>query len=236
MNATVPAHRFVEFFQPEQFQRISALMITKRVHSGGNLFQGKERADCLYFIHEGVVRIFNNTESGEEITLSLKYSGDMVGDPGTLPSPFQWSNAVTMTDALLGVIQKKDLEDLFLHHPDLAIRFIEWLSVNQRILETKLRDLLVYGKTGALASTLIRLCNTFGKNMEGGILIPLKLTNQELANFIGATRESVNRMLSRLKKEKILSIQSGRLFIHDLERLRELCYCDGRCPGNVCVI
>jgi len=236
MNATVPAHRFVEFFQPEQFQQISALMSSRRVHSGGNLFQGKERTDCLYFIHEGIVRIYNNTESGEEITLSLKYSGDMVGDPSTFPPPFQWSNAVTMTDALLGVIHKKDLEALFLHHPELAIRFIQWLTVNQRILETKLRDLLIYGKTGALASTLIRLCNTFGRTTERGILIPLKLTNQELANFIGATRESVNRMLSKMKKEKILSTQSGRLLIHDLNRLRELCYCDGRCPGNVCVI
>ena len=230
------ARRFVDYFQPEQLKRLSSLMTPKRVQSGTNLFQDKEQADYLYFIHEGIVKIFNNTESGEEIALSLKYAGDMVGDPCTLPPPFQWSNAVTLTDALLGVIRKEELEALMLRHPDLALRFIQWLSVNQRILETKVRDLLVYGKTGALASTLIRLCNTCGRETEEGILIPTRLTNQDLANFIGATRESVNRMLSRMKREHILSMRSGRLIIHDLNRLREFCHCDGRCPGNVCVL
>ncbi|MBO2532469.1 MAG: hypothetical protein CW342_06175 [Thermoactinomycetaceae bacterium] len=230
------ARRFVDYFQPEQLKRLSSLMTPKRVQSGTNLFQDKEQADYLYFIHEGIVKIFNNTESGEEIALSLKYAGDMVGDPCTLSPPFQWSNAVTLTDALLGVIRKEELEALMLRHPDLALRFIQWLSVNQRILETKVRDLLVYGKTGALASTLIRLCNTCGRETEEGILIPTRLTNQDLANFIGATRESVNRMLSRMKRENILSMRSGSLIIHDLNRLREFCHCDGRCPGNVCVL
>ena len=236
MTSAVSAHRFVDYFQPEQLKRLSSLMTSKRVNSGINLFQDKEQADYLYFIHEGIVKIFNNTESGEEIALSLKYAGDLVGDPCTLPSPFQWSNAVTLTDAFLGVIHKEELEALLLRHPDLAVRFIQWLTVNQRILETKMRDLLVYGKTGALASTLIRLCNTCGKRTEEGILIPTRLTNQDLANFIGATRESVNRMLSRMKRENILSMRSGRLIIHDLNRLREFCHCDGRCPGNVCVL
>jgi CRP/FNR family transcriptional regulator, cyclic AMP receptor protein len=64
----------------------------------------------------------------------------------------------------------------------------------------------------------------------------MKLTNQDLANFISATRESVNRMLNRMKRERILSLQSGRLIIHDLDRLRRLCHCDGRCPSHVCII
>ncbi|MFS8514599.1 MAG: cyclic nucleotide-binding domain-containing protein, partial [Planifilum fulgidum] len=79
------ARRFVDYFQPEQLKRLSSLMTPKRVQSGTNLFQDKEQADYLYFIHEGIVKIFNNTESGEEIALSLKYAGDMVGDPCTLP-------------------------------------------------------------------------------------------------------------------------------------------------------
>lgn len=234
MTATAPSQRFIDYFQPEQFQRLRPLMTSKKVQSGTSLFQ--DRTDCLYFIHEGIVKIVNNTETGEEIAFSLKYAGDLVGEPCTIPTSYQWSTAITLTDTFLGVIHKQDLESILLRHPDLALRFIQWLTVNQRILETKIRDLLTYGKTGALASTLIRLCNACGQKTDKGILIPLRLTNQDLANFIGATRESVNRTLSRLKRDKILSIQSSRLIIHDLERLRQLCHCDGRCSGNVCIL
>src|SRR5690606_6392360 len=236
MTGAVPGQRFVDYFQPEQFRHLHTLMTSKRVPSGINLFQDRDRDAYLYYIHEGMVKIVNNTPSGEEIALSLKFAGDLIGELYASPAPFQWTNAIAMTDTLLGAIPKQELEALLLRHPDLALRFIQWLSVNQRILETKICDLLSYGKTGALASTLIRLCNTCGQKTETGILIPMKLTNQDLANFISATRESVNRMLNRMKRERILSLQSGRLIIHDLDRLRRVCHCDGRCPSHVCII
>ena len=77
---------------------------------------------------------------------------------------------------------------------------MKWMGIDQQKTQTKFRDLMLHGKKGALYSTLIRLSNSYGVKKENGVLIDLVLTNQDLANFCGMTREVVNRMLAELKK------------------------------------
>ncbi|WP_162785115.1 Crp/Fnr family transcriptional regulator, partial [Bacillus sp. P14.5] len=87
----------------------------------------------------------------------------------------------------------------------------------------------------ALYSTLIRMANSYGVEVEDGILIDLKLKNQELANYCGTSRERVNRMLNELAQEGIISLPSRQIIIHDLDRLKLLNHCED-CPISVCVI
>src|SRR5690625_7767180 len=104
---------------------------------------------------------------------------------------------------------------------DLAIEFMKWGSDHMRKFQTKIRDLLLNGKKGALYSTLIRLSNSFGIKQHGGILIDLPLTNQELAQFCAATRKSVNRMLSVLRKLNVISMtKEGKILIKNITYLK----------------
>ena len=68
------------------------------------------------------------------------------------------------------------------------------MGVHHQKTQSKFRDLILHGKKGALYSTLIRMTNSYGVHQGDGILIDLSLTNQELANFCGMSREVVNRM------------------------------------------
>ena len=79
--------------------------------------------------------------------------------------------AETIDDVEVGVIPRLQLEMLMVKYGDFAYRFAMWMSLLQRKTETKLRDLLMGGKNGALASTLIRLCNSFGQKEEDNIKI-----------------------------------------------------------------
>ncbi|MCM2603811.1 helix-turn-helix domain-containing protein [Rossellomorea marisflavi] len=90
-------------------------------------------------------------------------------------------------------------------------------------------------KKGALYSTLIRLSNTYGDRREDGILIGISLTNQDLADFCGASREVVNRMLHDLKDNGVITMNKGFITIHKLDRLKETIDCD-QCPQCVCQI
>ena len=94
------------------------------------------------------------------------------------------------------------------------------MSDHFRKTQTKFRDLVLNGKRGALFSTLIRMSNSYGIQKDNGILIDLPLTNQELANFCGTSRESTNRILSELKKNKIISVKKGKILIWDLQYLK----------------
>lgn len=93
----------------------------------------------------------------------------------------------------------------------------------------------MHGKKGALYSTLIRITNSYGKNTKQGILIELPLTNQELANFCGTSREVVNRLLSDLRKAGIISIDKGSITIHDLDYIKNEIDCED-CSTEICKI
>jgi hypothetical protein len=91
-------------------------------------------------------------------------------------------------------------------------------------------------KPGALASTLIRMSNTYREKREDGIHLQLKLTNTEMADLIGTSREGVNRMLNMLKDEGTISLVKGNIVIHRLADLRKMCKCPTfpACPTAIC--
>ena len=95
--------------------------------------------------------------------------------------------------------------------------------------------MLLHGKKGALYSTIIRLTNSFGVETENGIILTIPLTNQDLANLSGTSREVINRMLSELRKNHVLSIEKGIITIYNLSYLKSAIDCEG-CPAEICCI
>src|SRR5690606_12206518 len=142
-------------------------------------------------------------------------------------------SAEVVEDAELGKLQQKDLETLVWQHGDLAVEFTKWMGMMHRITQTKFRDLLFYGKPGALCATLIRLSNLSGVVCEEGIRIDHKMTNGELAEMIGASRECVNRLLSEMSRAHVRSIDNGTIWIHVPVYLRDICHCED-CPSEIC--
>lgn len=226
------------FFSAEQFERIAELMYPKRAEAGSYLFWEGEPTGKLYYIRSGKVKLRKSTEDGKDFILSILQAGDMICEPEDGTRAVHSFSAEVMENADIGVVQWKDLEILLYRHGDFAVRFMNWMALMHRVTESKFRDLLLYGKPGALASTLIRMANTYGVMGADGIRISLKLTNAELAEFIGTTRESVNRMLNGLKEEGTIDIRKGRIVILNLNALKSMCHCPAcpACPKEVCRI
>lgn len=226
------------FFSEEQFSRLEELMYPKRAESGSYLFWEGEPTGKLYYIRSGKVKLRKSTEDGKDFILSILQAGDMLCEPDDGMRAVHSFSAEAIEDAELGVIQWKDLEILLYRHGDFAVRFMNWMALMHRVTESKFRDLLLFGKPGALASTLIRLANSYGVATPEGILIRLKLTNSELADFVGTTRESVNRMLSGLKDEGTIELRKGCILILNLNALKQICQCPAcpACPKEVCRI
>ena len=88
-------------------------------------------------------------------------------------------------------------------------------------------------KKGALYSTLIRMANTYGVEKSNGIMINEPFTNQELANFCGTSRESINRVLNDLKRDSVISTNKGKIILHDINYLRDEINCEN-CPIEFC--
>lgn len=217
----------------EHLERIST---SQRYEKGSILFMDGDHSNGLYLIQSGRVKINKTTMEGKDLTLYICQAGELVGELALFQANIiHTTTAEILDEATIHVIPQRAMEELMATNAKMAVDFMKWMGAMYRRNQSKFRDLILHGKHGALYSTLLRMCNSYGKKGENGILINLSLTNQELAKFIAAPRESVNRMLSELRKEKIISVDNGYITVHDPEYLKRYIDCD-HCPPDICRI
>ncbi|CAM3672422.1 Crp/Fnr family transcriptional regulator [Cohnella lubricantis] len=228
-----PLNGTARFFSADSFAKLQSVMYTKPIEKGSVLFWEGDPADKLIFIRRGRVRITKTSDSGRHITLYLLQHGDLYGQLDPFQNQVHSFNAEVLEDGEIGMIQTADLEVLLWQHGDLAIEFMKWMGLMHRMTQTKFRDLMLYGKSGALCSLLIRLCNSNGTLDKDGTKISLKINHTEMADMIGATRECVNRMLADLRKENVVAVKDGHLVVKDMDYLRGVCRCEN-CPLEIC--
>jgi CRP/FNR family transcriptional regulator len=230
------SYQNTDIFSKTTFQYLESVMYNRVVEKDQYLFLDSDTADQLYYVKKGQIRITKLAEDGKELILYIFQEGDLIGELGiSSDSRYNYSAKATRR-CEIGVIQQQDLETIIWQHGEVAVEFMKWMSNMHAITRSKFRDLMLYGKNGALCSTLIRLANSYGIMTPSGIVISQHFTNTDLAELIGTSRETVNRMLSQLKKEGILSAEKdGRIKIEKLESLKSACSCED-CPVEVCRI
>ncbi|WP_404452305.1 Crp/Fnr family transcriptional regulator [Virgibacillus necropolis] len=220
-------------FSSKCFKKIREIMYMEKFSTASKVFWEGDPNEKLYFILEGTVKLTKLSEDGKDLTLYYFFPGDMFGEFDPMHKQTSAFTAEAMDDCIIGVIQQKDLEMVLWQNGDLAIEFTQWMSHMQRFTQLKLRDLLFHGKNGALAAILIRAANTYGIKNGNKIVITKKFTNSEMANLIGATRETVNRMLAAFKRDEMITCEHGQIEILKLAALKKLCRCE-ECSLAIC--
>ncbi|MFC0472200.1 Crp/Fnr family transcriptional regulator [Halalkalibacter kiskunsagensis] len=233
LNLERTTHQNTFHLSEKTLTALTEIMYEQKVDAGTYLFWEGYAADKLFYIIEGNVKIVKGTADGKDYILNMYGSGDLFGELSSF-MPINYSyNAIALSDCVISVIQQQDLEILLWQHGEIAVEFLKWTSLLNQTTQSKLRDLTFHGKLGALCSTLIRMANSYGKTFEDEIRITKKVKNGELGEYIGATRESVNRMLSDLRDKEILSQDKGYLVINNLKALKDICHCEN-CPLEIC--
>ncbi len=222
----------------ENIEKLQSIMYPMNLKAGAYLFWEGDPAGKLFYIRSGKVKLRKSTEEGKDFILSIMHKGDLLGEFGGTGELFYSFSAEVLEDAEIGIIQIKDLEVLLYQNGFLAVEFMHWLGLMHRTTQSKFRDLLLFGKPGALASTLIRMSNSFGIQSADGLVINVKFTNTEIADMIGTARESVNRMLGSWKDDGTICMQNGQIVIQRIDNLRRICNCPSYpgCPKEICRI
>lgn len=210
---------------------LEGIMQLKSITAGERLFYEGDDVEALYYIKAGRIKLTKTNEDGKEIILSFMQKDDLVGEFGSADVEFHGYGAEVVEEGTVGVIMVRDLEIYLSQNGEMAMEFIRWMGVTQRMMQYRLRDLLMNGKAGALASTLVRACNSYGKVTSDGILITKKMNHLDLAELIGATRENVTKTLSSWKEQGIIEVSQGRILVRELSELHYICGCP---VGNLC--
>ncbi|WP_449538779.1 Crp/Fnr family transcriptional regulator [Ferdinandcohnia sp. Marseille-Q9671] len=213
-----------QFLSKDNLNKLHNIMHTKKVMAGSHLFWEGEEAEKMYYVVSGRVKLRASSERGKDYLLSIKDKGSFIGEFGGFTDKLYFNyRAEVEEDSEIGVIHISDLKKLLYQFGNFAVEFMSWVGWTQRIMQNKLYDLLFFDKTGALASTLIKLTTTHGVKCADGILLAIELTNKDLGDFIGTTRESVNRLLNSWKREGIVEMYDHKVVILRIERLYEIC-------------
>ena len=216
--------------------QINECMVKRKYTKDTFLFLEQEKSNGLFYILEGLIKMTKTTEEGKELVLYVFQKGDLFGELGISAETKHRFNAKIAEDSLVGIISYQDIEEMISKNGETALEFFRWMGLMNQLLHSKLRDLMLYGKNGALCSTLIRLSHSYGRPELEGILVHKKITNSDLADLIGTSRETTNRLLSSLKKKRVIDYnKQGEIIIIDLDYLKQQCHCE-ECPVDVCRI
>ncbi|MGI9046403.1 MAG: Crp/Fnr family transcriptional regulator [Burkholderiales bacterium] len=168
-----------------------------------------DATDSLYIILSGKVKVYLADESGKEVVLNVEgpgsYFGEMVLDGGP-----RSASVMTMETSTFSVVAKDALKKFLGDNPEVAIHVIEKLIARTRSLTENVRSLALLDVYGRVAKLLLDLA----REEDGKLVIADKLTQQDIANRVGASREMISRILKDLATGGYINITDKKIVIN----------------------
>lgn len=210
--------------------------IEMHVNKNEFIFHSGDLTNYIYVIESGEVLVLRIQDDGSENAIHFLNNDCIFGAVTLYCGPKRHTSfAKSKTEVVLHKIEKNKFEEKVLNDSQFTKEWMRWLEIERLRHSSKLRDMLMYGKMGALASVIVRLSNSFGVSTKKGIVIDTKLTNQELAMLAGTSREVVNRYLKELSKEGIIEVNRKIITVKHMKKLKHIINCEN-CDINLCQI
>lgn len=198
--------------------------VRRRTYARGDIvFQKDDPGQSLFIVEEGTVRIYMPGAQGTDLTLAVMGPGDFFGDMSLLDGRPRSASAAAVTDATLLSLERADFTNLLRARPDAALAVLAEITGRLRGSDQMASDLAFLDASGRLARKLLELAERHGVKRDGGVLLDVQLTQEDLANMIGVTRESVNRNLSMFRRLGLVASQGRKIILRDPEHLRTYC-------------
>lgn len=190
---------------------------------GQQILSPDDPPDRIHIIKKGRVRVYRSTPDGKQLTLDIYEKGTILGDMSLLGQerlPEAYAEAID--DGVICTITPDELRRLIERHPVIGINIIRHLSRRLQAAERELEAMAYQRVDQRLARKLIDLAQRFGVSSPRGTLIGARLTQQELAEMIGTTRETLAHTLADFRRGGLLDTVHHQVVIRDAERLAEV--------------
>ncbi|MBH0231692.1 Crp/Fnr family transcriptional regulator [Halobacillus yeomjeoni] len=174
------------------------------VKKGSIILSPDHPIEALFLLKKGQVRLYRMNDQGKQFTMDILVDGNIFGETSTVTLTDDQMYAEAMTDTYICTLSHKDFEQFIEKNPKIALKLID-------ILSSRLKDFYSLSEKIALSDVrqrllflLLMLSEKTGRRKKNWQTIEMKLTHQDLANMIGATRETTSAVMSQLKKEGYL--------------------------------
>jgi len=190
-----------------------------RLPRGATLFGEGDPGDRLYVVTQGKIKLGRTAADGRENLLAVMGPGEMFGELSLFDPGPRTATATAITDATLSGLGHDDLQPLLTQRPEVAGRLLAALARRLRRTNEAMADLVFSDVPGRVAKALLDLSTRFGVPVDDGLRVTHDLTQEELAQLVGASRETVNKALADFAARGFLRLEGRAVVILDVDRL-----------------
>ena len=194
----------------------------KRVAAREELCHKDDPGNQLYVIVEGLLKAQTTSAAGDDVVFSIMGPGEMFGELALFCGGRRTATVVGIQDAMLLLIDRRELFPFLRRNPDAAIKLLEVLALRVQKLSAMMEDTQFLNLPQRLGKRLLELAERYGKPTPEGIRIEMKINQTELGDLVATTRESINKQLRAWSEERVVSMTGGFITIHDRDALRKI--------------
>jgi CRP-like cAMP-binding protein len=224
-DALAAGHFLLPRLGPEELSRLGTCA-QRTLHTvGDTIFRKGDPGDSAMAVVRGRVKICTYSADGRELVLNIFGAGTLFGEIALLDGQPRTGDAVAIEDTELLLLERKRLMPFLAANPEIQTCLIAVLCQRVRQTSEHLEDALLRDAPSRVARGLLRLAAAFGKAEPDGIRLDIKLSQQQIGNLIGISRESINKHLGDWNRAGHLAIKGGLIMIRNrdaLERIADL--------------
>ena len=200
----------------EQLGRYAKHTVLKR---GATIFSKGDAGNSLYAVISGTVKISISSPDGRNAILNLVGPGETFGEMSVLDGQTRSADATANTNCEIYVIDRRDFLPFMRNQPALSMKFIELLCARLRWTSDQVEQIILQNLPGRLASALLRLSEKHKFAPQGRTIA---ITQQEISEMVGMTRESINKQLRAWAARDWVRLEHGAIVVLNAEMLREM--------------
>lgn len=178
----------------------------KEYIKGDVIFNEGSVASTLYFINEGKIKLYKYTKDGKEQILHVLSEGDFFGELDLIKSSQYGFNSMAIVDSKICTLTKEEMKKIMMKNPEIGIKVLETVAERLSKVESLVQNLATNDVDSRMAYLLIDLMAKYGENIEKHTSIKLPLSREDMASYIGVTRETISRKLKKFEDEQLIKI------------------------------
>ncbi|HHU10821.1 MAG TPA: Crp/Fnr family transcriptional regulator [Intrasporangiaceae bacterium] len=204
----------------EAARTLMSSMVRSRMERGDVLFNEGDQGDKLYVIAEGKIKLGRTSADGRENLLAILGPGEMFGELSLFDPGPRTATATAIAETQILGLSNEQLQQFLSARPHVAGTLLAALARRLRRTNESIADLVFTDVPGRVAKALLDLSRRFGRPVENGIMVAHDLTQEELAQLVGASRETVNKALADFASRGWLKLEARAVLLQDLDRLK----------------
>ncbi len=207
-------------FSRNELDDLASFVRPRRYPKGSIIFHQGDPGTTLYLIETGEVKLMVTADSGKKVTLALLGPGTFFGELSLLDGGPRSANAVARVDCKLGVLDQERLIRFLAEHPPATASLLSVVTRRLRRTTDQVQDAFFLDIPARLAKVLLQVTETKSQSPDGFLSAP-KLTQDELAEMVGGTRESINKCLRIYARQGLVRRHRGMVTVLKPEELRK---------------